>query len=38
MLYEHIPNWPEYRLRPLVEKFAQMLMERRVYREIFGVI
>ena len=36
MLYEHIPNWPEYRLRPLVEKFAQMLMEQRVYREIFG--
>ena len=38
MLYEHIPNWPEYRLRPLFEKFAQMLMERRAYREIFGVI
>ena len=38
MLYEHIPNWPEHRLRPLVEEFAQMLMEQRVYREIFGVI
>ena len=38
MLYEHIPNWPEHRLRPLVEKFSQMLMEQRVYREIFGVI
>ena len=38
MLYEHIPNWPEHRLRPLIEKFAQMLMEQRVYREIFGVI
>ena len=34
----HIPNWPEHRLRPLVEKFSQMLMEQRVYREIFGVI
>ena len=38
MLYEHIPNWPEHRLRPLIEKFAQMLTEQRVYREIFGVI
>ena len=38
MLYEHIPNWPEHWLRPLVAKFAQMLMEQRVYREISGVI
>lgn len=38
MLYEHIPNWPEHRLRPLVEKFADMLMKQRMYREIFGVI
>ena len=38
MLYQHIPNWPEHRLRPLVEKFAHMLLDQRVYREIFGVI
>ena len=38
MLYEHIPNWPEYRLRPLMEMFAQMLTEQHVYREIFSVI
>ena len=38
MLYQHIPNWPEHRLRPLVEKFAHMLIEQRMYREIFGVI
>jgi len=38
MLYEHIPNWPEHRLHPLMKKFAQMLMEQRVYREVFGVI
>ena len=38
MVYEHIPNWPEHRLRPLIEKFAQNLMEQRPYREIFGVI
>ena len=37
MLYEHIPNWPEHRLRPLAEKFAHILMEQRVFREIFGV-
>ncbi len=38
MLYQHIPNWPEHRLRPLVEQFAHMLLEQRVYRDIFGVI
>ena len=38
MRYEHIPNWPEYRLRPLMEAFGRMLMEQRVYRGIFGVI
>ena len=38
MLYEHIPNWPEHRLRPLMDKFAQMLMEQRVCREVSGVI
>ncbi len=38
MLYEHIPNWPEHRLRPLIEKFSQMLTEQRVYREVFGLI
>ena len=27
MLYQHIPNWPEHRLRPLVEQFAHMLLE-----------
>ena len=38
MLYEHIPNWPDHRLRPLMEKFAHMLTEQRVYREVFGVM
>ena len=33
-LYEHIPNWSEHRLRPFVDKFAQVLMEQRVCREI----
>ena len=38
MLYHHLPNWPEDRIRPLMETFGNMLMEQRVYREIFGVI
>ena len=38
MLYEHIPNWPDHRLRPLMEKFARMITEQRVHREVFGVI
>ena len=38
MLYHHIPNWPEERLRPLLEKFGEMLMEQRVLRDAFGVI
>ena len=38
MLYEHIPNWPDHRLRPLMDRFAQMLTKQRVYREVFGVI
>jgi len=38
MLYDHIPTWPEERLRPLLEKFAAMLHEHRVFRGLFGVI
>ena len=36
MLYHHLPNWPED--RTLMETFGSMLMEQRVYREVFGVI
>lgn len=38
MLYDHIPNWPEERLRPLLNTFAQMLNEQRLFRDVFGVI
>ena len=38
MLYDHLPNWPEERLRPLLEKFTEMLHEQRVFRDAFGVI
>ncbi len=38
MLYHHLPNWPEDRIRRLMETFGSMLIEQRVYREVFGVI
>ena len=38
MLYEQIPNWPDERVWPLMERFSEMLMEQRVFKEIFGVI
>ena len=38
MLSRHIPAWPEHRLRPLLETFARMWMEQRMYRDGFGVI
>lgn len=38
MLYDHIPNWPDERLRPLLEKFAELLHEQRLFRDAFGII
>ena len=38
MLYEHIPNGSDERVGPLMERFSQMLMGQRVFKEIFGVI
>ena len=38
MLYDPVPNWPDERVRPLMERFSEMLMEQRVFKEIFGVI
>ncbi len=38
MLYEFIPNWPEERLRPLLEKFAAMLDEQPLLRDTFAVL
>jgi hypothetical protein len=38
MLYEHIPNWPEERLRALPERFAEMLMAQRIFRGAYGII
>ena len=38
MLYGHIPNWPDERLRPLLEQFEELLLEQRVFRNVFGII
>jgi hypothetical protein len=37
MLYELIPNMPEIRLRPLLERFYELMQQSRVIRQIVGV-
>ncbi len=36
LLYDLIPNMPEERLRPLIEKYEELLNENRVFTETFG--
>jgi hypothetical protein len=38
MLYDLIPNMPEHRLSPLVERFADMLQQSRVMTETFSIV
>jgi hypothetical protein len=38
MLYDLMPNMPEQRLAPLVERFAAMLTEQRVFADTFGAV
>jgi Transposase DDE domain len=38
MLYDLIPKMPETRLRPLLERFEQMLREISVFAGVYGVI
>ncbi len=38
MLYELIPTMPEHRLRPLMEKFAEMLQQMRAFSGAFCCI
>jgi hypothetical protein len=38
MLYELIPNMPEHRLRPLVERFGERLREQPTFADVFEVI
>jgi hypothetical protein len=37
MYYQAIPNMPEHRLRPLVDRFAQLVCEQPIFRESFGL-
>ena len=37
LLYELIPNMPEQRLRPLVERYDQLLRENATFSEPFGI-
>jgi hypothetical protein len=36
-LYDLIPNLPEHRLRPLIDRFAEMLQQSRAFSETFAV-
>jgi hypothetical protein len=36
MLYQLIPNMPEHRLQPLIERFTEMLVEQPVFGGTFG--
>ncbi|HME25689.1 MAG TPA: hypothetical protein VKI44_30875 [Acetobacteraceae bacterium] len=38
MLYELVPNMPEHRLKPLIERFAEMLVAQPVFGKMFGAI
>jgi len=35
MLYELIPDMPEHRLKPLIERFAQAMSEAREFSGLF---
>src|SRR3954467_10163421 len=37
MLYDLIPNMPDHRLRPLVERYAEILQQSRVVTETFAI-
>ena len=38
MLHGHLANWPDDRVRALMEAFEELILEQRVFREVFGVI
>jgi hypothetical protein len=38
ILYDLIPAMPEARLRPLMQRFAQMLREQPLFADIFGAV
>jgi len=36
--YQALPNMREAELRPLIERFAQLVIEHPVFREVFGLV
>jgi Transposase DDE domain len=38
MLYDLTPNMPEHRLRPLIERYAELLQQSRVFNDTFAVV
>ena len=38
LLYDLIPNMPEHRLRPLIEKYAELLSRNSLYTHTFGLV
>jgi hypothetical protein len=38
MLYDLIPNMPEHRLKPLIERYAEILQQSRVVTETFTTV
>jgi hypothetical protein len=38
MLYELIPNMPEVRLRPLIERFREYLSQHGAFNQTFGLV
>ena len=38
MLHGHTPNWPDEKVLPLLEAFEELILEQRIFREVFGII
>jgi hypothetical protein len=38
MLYGLIPNMPEHRLKPLIQRYAEILQQSRVVNESFAIV
>jgi hypothetical protein len=38
MLYDLIPNMPEHRLTPLINRYAKILQQSRVITETFAIV
>lgn len=38
LLYELIPNMPEERLRPLIERYQELIRQNAVFSEVFGIV